>query len=54
MDLHRVLATFRFHHRRLEQFVDTDKAHQVFRNWLEKTRSAIGYSPDIYLPVVAR
>jgi anaerobic selenocysteine-containing dehydrogenase len=29
-----------------EIFVDTEKAHQVFREWLEKTRSAIGYSPD--------
>ncbi len=29
-----------------EIFVDIDKSHQVFKNWLAKTRSAVDHSPD--------
>ena len=27
-------------------WVDTEKSHEVFNAWLEKTRSATVYSPD--------
>ncbi len=29
-----------------EIFVDIDKSHEVFKNWLAKTRSAVDHSPD--------